>query len=228
MQDQRKNGMAAEDGDCVVLVVGPLSDETLCTLQLPRSSTVLHVKRHVQASQRINVFRQRLVVLPAGARVEDNEVLATLPGLRLRLIRLEYADDDAGAGHLLCAAGEGAAPEVEILLNLPLPPDGSQRFEEAPLKCASGRGHLQVVRLLCEAGADKDKADEDGSTALMSASSEGHLDVAQLLCEAGADKDKAKQNGWTALMSASYNPHLQVARLLCEAGADKDKADEEG
>ena len=67
MQDQHKNGMAAEDGDCVVLVGTAFSDESLCTLKLPRSSTVRDVKQRVQASQRINVFRQRLIVSPGGA-----------------------------------------------------------------------------------------------------------------------------------------------------------------
>ena len=221
LQDKHKSGRAADDGDCVVLVVSAFSDEILCTLQLPRSSTVRDVKKHVQASQRINVFRQRLIVSPAGAQVEDNEVLATLPGLRLQLIRLEYADDDADrAGHLLRAAGEGAAPEVESLLKLPLSLDGSQRFK-TPLIYASRRGHLQAMRLLCEAGADKDKVTQHGwTTALMLASLKGHLEVARLLCEAGADKDKADEDGATALICASQNGYLEVARLLCEAGAD--------
>ena len=97
--------MAAEEGDCVVQVVSAFSDEVLCILQLPRSSTILDVKRHVKASQRINIFCQRLIVSPGGPEAEDREVLAALPGLRLQLIKLEYADDDAY--HLLRAAGEG-------------------------------------------------------------------------------------------------------------------------
>ena len=201
-----------------------LSDEILCILQLPRSGTVLEVKRRVQAAQGISIFRQRLIVSPAGPEVEDNEALAALPGLRLQLVRLEYADDDAdGAGHLLRAAGEGAANEVEDLLRLPLPPDGGQGFH-TPLMLASRRGHLEVVRLLCEAGADKDKATQNGSTALIGASENGHLEVARLLCEAGAEKDRATQDGATALFCASANGHLEVTGLLCETGADKDKA----
>ena len=145
--------MTADKGDCVVEVANAFSDESLCTLQLPRSSTVLEVKRRVQAAQGISIFRQRLIISPVGPEVEGNEVLADLPGLRLQLIRLEYADDDANrVGHLLRAAGEGAAPEVERLLRLPLRPDCSQAEDgRTALVFASQRGHLEVAQLLLEA-----------------------------------------------------------------------------
>ena len=222
--------MAAEEGDCVVQVVNAFSDDNLCVLDLPSSSTVLDIKRHLQASQRISIFCQRLLVSPAGYQVDDHEVLAALPGLRLQLIRLEYADDDAdGLRCLLLAASEGKAPEVERLLRLPLRPDSSQDEDGATaLMVASENGHLEVARLLCEAGADKDKAIQDGETALILASQNGQLEVARLLCEAGADKDKASQDGRTALIAASQYGHLEVARLLCEAGADKDQASQDG
>ena len=42
-----QRSMAGEDGDCVVHVVSAFSDESLCRLQLPGSSTVLDVKRCV-------------------------------------------------------------------------------------------------------------------------------------------------------------------------------------
>ena len=195
--------MAADGGDCVVQVVSAFSDENLCVLNLPSFSTVLDIKRHVQASHGISIFCQRLLVSPAGHQVEDHEVLAALPGLRLQLIRLEYADDDAdGIGGLLHAAAEGKAPEVERLLRLPLRPDCSRGMKGATaLILASHNGRLEVARLLCQAGADKDTAMQHGDTALILASENGHLEVARLLCEAGADKDKASQEGDTALMA---------------------------
>ena len=221
--------MSAEEGDCVVQVVSAFSDESICTLQLPSSSTVLDVKRRVQATQGINRFRQRLIISPAGPQVKDHEVLATLSGLRLQLIRLECTDDDEDEiGKLLHAAEEGVAPEVERLLRLPLKPDCTlDKFGATALMLASRWGHLEVVRLLSEAGADKDKAGF-GETGLIWASICGHLEVVQLLCDAGADKDKACRRGYTALMWASTRGHLEVARLLCEAGADKDKAKQNG
>ena len=48
--------MAAEEGDCEVQVANAITGEVLCT--------VLEVKRRVQATQGIGIFRQRLLVLP--------------------------------------------------------------------------------------------------------------------------------------------------------------------
>ena len=204
----------------MVQVVSALTDESLCAPELPSSGTVLDVKRHLQAAYGINVFHQRLLLWPAGPEVEDHEVLATLPGLRLQLVKVQYADADAdGIRRLLHAAGEGAAPEVEWILRLPLHPQCRQLpGRDTPLILASRGGHLEVVRLLCEAGADKDKADVDGLTALTSASREGNLEVVQLLCDAGADKDKAIQSGATALTLACEEGHTEVLRLLYESG----------
>ena len=222
--------MAAEEGDCVVQIVSALTDESLCAPELPSSGTVLDVKRRVQAAWGVNVFRQRLLLWPAGPEVEDHQVLATLPGLRLQLVRLQCPDADAdGIRHFLHAAGEGAAPEVERVLRLPLQPDCSQGPERhTPLILASDNGHPEVVRLLCEAGADKDKTGDRGATPLMRASDNGHLEVVRLLCEAGADKDKTDENGVTPLILASLHGQLEVVRLLSGAGADKDKANRYG
>ena len=220
----------AEEGCREVQVVSALSGEVLCRLELPSSCTVLEVKRRVQATQGMGVFRQRLVVWPAGPPAEDHEVLAALPGLRLQLVCLGYADADADEIRRLGrAADEGAAPEVERLLRLLLPPDcGEAASCITPLMRAAMGGHLEVVRLLCDAGAETDAANADGNTALKLASLLGHLEVARLLCEAGADKDKADAYGSTALMCASNTLHLEVVRLLCGAGADADKANKDG
>ena len=226
-QPQGRRDADEGKGDCAVQVVSAFSDEILFALQLARLSTVLDIKRRVQATQDINIFRQRLVISPAGPQAEDHEVLAALPGLRLQLIKLEYADDKDAVDSLLRAASEGAVPEVERLLRLPLWPDCCQGFG-TPLLLASARGHLEVAQLLCEAGADKDKAMQEGDTALLAASRNGCLEVARLLVEAGADKDKTNQYGATALMGPSRQGHLEVVRLLCEAGADKDNVDEDG
>ena len=152
--------------------------------------------------------------------MEDHEVLTTFQGLRLQLVRLEYADDDGdGIDCLMHAAAEGVTPDVEWLLRLPLHPDCTRAGDGATaLMCASGNGHLEVAQMLCEAGADKDKADLEGFTAFLQASRSGHLEVVRLLCEAGADKDISDHDGATALILASGNGYLEVVRLLCEAG----------
>ena len=54
--------MAADEGNCVVQVINAFSNENLCMLDLPSSSTVLDIKRHLQASQRISIFCQRLLI----------------------------------------------------------------------------------------------------------------------------------------------------------------------
>ena len=208
--------MAAEEGDCKVQVANALTGDILCTLELPKSSTVLEVKRRVQAAKVISIFRQRLIISPAGPQVEDHEVLGALSGLRLQLLKLEYTDGDEDEVHqLLRAAGLGVVAEVERLLRLPLRPDCMLAEDGVTaLIIACEEGHLEVARLLCEAGADKDKAMQDGATALILVSASRHLEVARLLCEAGADKDKTTQDGATALIYASQNGHLELAQLL--------------
>ena len=183
--------MAEEECECIVQVVSAFSDESLSTVPLPSSSTVLQVKGHVQAAHGVNVFRQRLLVSPAGREVEDHEVLATLPDLRLQLVRLEYADADAEVVARLLHASEGATHEVGRLLRQPLHPDCSQgRDPETPLILSSTNGHLEVVQLLCKVGADKDKVDGNGGTALTRASAGGRLEVVRMLCDAGPTRTR--------------------------------------
>jgi len=181
---------ADEGGDCTVYVVNAFSDESICVLKLPSSSTVLDVKRRVRASQHLSVFCQSLMVSPSGHQVEDHEVLATLPGLRLQLVKLKYVDDDAnGIRCLLRAAREGGVHEVQRLLRLPLRPDCIQNGVTA-LMMASGNGHKEVAQLLCEAGADTDKATYNGFTALTMASQNDHKEVVQLLRQADARRTR--------------------------------------
>ena len=86
-------------------IVGAFSDEVLCMLRLESSSTVRHVKRRVQATLGIQVFRQRLVVSPVGPQVKDHEVLAALLGLRLQLIKLVGAALVVDSGSGACKVG---------------------------------------------------------------------------------------------------------------------------
>eukprot|EP00972_Heterocapsa_arctica_P101690 14983822-Heterocapsa_arctica.AAC.1 len=65
--------MAADDDECVVNVVSALSGESLSRFRLPLLSQVLQVKRCVQAEHDTGVFRQRLLLWPAGRPLEDHE-----------------------------------------------------------------------------------------------------------------------------------------------------------
>ena len=75
----------------MVQIVNAFSGESLCTLQLPRSSTVLEVKRRVQAAQGISVFQQRLVVSPAGPEVEGAWGTTTTTPMELAISCVQLA-----------------------------------------------------------------------------------------------------------------------------------------
>eukprot|EP00972_Heterocapsa_arctica_P042609 6279822-Heterocapsa_arctica.AAC.1 len=108
--------MAADDSECIVHVVNAISGESFARFRLPSLSTVLQVKRCVQAAHDIGVFCQRLLLWPVGRPLQDPEVLAALPGLplgscdaqvTLALVRLDYIEADADTvGQLLRAAQE--------------------------------------------------------------------------------------------------------------------------
>eukprot|EP00972_Heterocapsa_arctica_P073472 10851810-Heterocapsa_arctica.AAC.1 len=65
--------MAEADGERIVNIISALSGESLSTFRLPSSSPVLHVKRCVKGAHEISVFRQRLLLWPAGRQLEDHE-----------------------------------------------------------------------------------------------------------------------------------------------------------
>ena len=220
----------ADDAECTLEVVNALSGQSLCSLQLPGSRSVLEVKRRLRADLGVGIFCQRLLLGQAGRSLEDREVLASLAprskadgepldALVLSLLRLSHVKTDLVANRrLLRAARTGASADAELLLRLPLGPDCNE--EELRLRRGGGReGGRRRPRF---------RSETVGTTPLILASYAGHQEVVRLLCEAGANKDRATPHGRRALILASAEGHLEVVRLLCEAAADKEKADNYG
>ena len=225
----------AADAECVVDVVSALSGQSLCSLWLPGSRSVLGVKRRLQGDLGVGVFCQRLLLGQTGPPLQDREILASLAQaqreaageppdtLALSLLRLAHVKTDLLANiQLLDAAGAGASADVERLLRLPLGPDCSEEDSLPRLRLRRRGGGGEGGR------PGRFRHEAVVTTPLIRASLAGRQEVVQLLCEAGANKDRATLHGSRALTLASAQGHLEVVRLLREAGADKEKSDKIG
>jgi ankyrin repeat protein len=135
--------------------------------------------------------------------------------------------DDRGNTPLMNAAGRGAGPMVQALLdagakvnesNRQMYQSGSSHYKNyyygfTPLMCAVSDGHTAIARTLLRAGANVNALGGDGSTALILAVRGKHLNSVRLLLEAGADC-KPKCFDETAYSIASKNGSHEIAVLL--------------
>ena len=111
----RMTAPMADDAECTLEVVSALSGQSLCSLLLPGSRSVLDVKRRLQADLGVGIFCQRLLLGQAGRPLEDREVLASLAPRRqvagepldalvLSLLRLSHVKTDLDANRRLLHA----------------------------------------------------------------------------------------------------------------------------
>ncbi len=156
MQDVAQPAPAS---DCVVNVVSALTGEAITTVQLPRTASIQHVKRHIQTEVATNMYCQQLLISPGSEVALNDAVLSSFPGtLTLTLVKTSHIQDGYVNNRLLTAADDGNIALVTSLLSMPASPDCSDATGDTPMLRASKRGHLDVVRLLNDAWADKDKA----------------------------------------------------------------------
>eukprot|EP00438_Fugacium_kawagutii_P009506 Skav209382 [mRNA] locus=scaffold3334:6755:8099:- [translate_table: standard] len=204
------------------------------------------VKQFLATQLGISRFRQRLVVEDDSKPILDDDVLASLPSMKIQLVVLafEQTEGSSAVNQMISACEDNRADKLENLLQCPRNPDLTDELGRTPLYHAAGHGHLKlattgnriaplfiasrqghvkVVRLLIEAGADKNQlTTDDGSSPLFIASRQGHVKVVRLLIEAGVDKNQLTTDDCSSpLHIASRQGHVKVVRLLIEAGVDK-------
>ena len=218
--------VSAADKVFCVTIIAALSAQRLCSLELSGDSEIRQVKRCIEVQQGINVFRQRLFLLPGFYILGDDEVLANLDAfegtvangrkempvpaeaainggaraqqhIQVALLKLEYIETDLATRYrLVQAAWLGDVNALEYLLQKPVDPDSSSVID--------------VV---------------GSCTPLIAASASGNLAAVYILCKAGANKDKDDDtDDDTALTVAAAHGHVDVVLALCGEGCDKDKA----
>ncbi|MCJ1324961.1 hypothetical protein MMC10_001623 [Thelotrema lepadinum] len=174
---------------------------------------------------------------------ESNSALnAALQGDSLDMIRfwLEQGAnvDLIGNGHrtpLMCAAMEGGAKRMQLLLQFSADIHYQNMFEKTALMLASECGRFETVRCLLEYGADPNYTDRYGTSALMFASKGGHETSVRSLLEHGANVFHTDLKGRTMLFYAlqsrgDYSKRLATGniKLFLACGIDINHTDNEG
>lgn len=124
----------------------------------------------------------------------------------------------------MCAADEGHAPAVRLLLEAGASVDAASGDGLTALMEAADSGHASTVEALLEAGASPSTAPErHGKTALLLAAEHGHADVVgQLLAADKSNVDTPGRDSLNALNLASVGGHADVVARLLAAGATPD------
>jgi len=129
---------------------------------------------------------------------------------------------------LPAAAGAGALPSVQRLLELGFAVDSRDAQGATALLRACGNGHAGIVGCLLDAGADPAQAAPSGATPLAAAVNARQAGVVALLLERGVDVDQRLPNAATALMVAAALGYPEIVEAILDAGADVNAADDGG
>jgi ankyrin repeat protein len=132
------------------------------------------------------------------------------------------------AEDLPAAAGAGALPSVQRLLELGFPVDARDAQGATALLRACGNGHAAVVDCLLDAGADATLAAHSGATPLVAAVSARQTGVIAVLLRRGVGVDQRLPNAATALMVAAALGYPEIVEVLLGAGADVTALDDDG
>ncbi|KAJ5560315.1 hypothetical protein N7513_002714 [Penicillium frequentans] len=136
---------------------------------------------------------------------------------------VDIEDSESGYTPLLCAARNGYASIVRLLLTTGKVDTECKDSEhnQTPLSWAADNGHDSVVKLLLDTGkVDIESRDSNfGQTPLSVAAEHGHGSVVQLLLDTGkVNIDSKDNNDRTPLSWAAGNGHDKVVRLLLDTG----------
>lgn len=133
---------------------------------------------------------------------------------------------DLGQTALHCAAAEGDAKTVKLLVRHGADIDAQKDDYMTPLMMAIANGRQSAAKYLIRAGANLNKKDIGGHTAVHDASAMGQIELLCIMLECNADIEvEAHVDGMTPLHRAIECGQGEAIRLLLGQGASIGKCD---
>ncbi|KAI6235467.1 hypothetical protein M3Y95_00054700 [Aphelenchoides besseyi] len=124
---------------------------------------------------------------------------------------------------LLCAAHQGHADCVRLLLEANASIDQSDIMGWTSLMWACYKNRLEAVKVLLEYHAHVNiVGEEDGLTPLIIAAGRGYGDVVHVLLNSGAEVNSSDKFGSTALIWSARKGYTEIVEELLNAGAEVD------
>lgn len=170
------------------------------------------------------------LLLNAGEPVDITDSIGTTPLFEAAMRRqveamrllLEHGADvtnERAIASLHYCASMNWTPELELLLQHHVDPNGRGQFGDTALLRAVERGSTEAVRVLLAHGADPNILDDQGQTPLSVAKLAGEPDVVRMLEAAGAREGTSPVR--SPLFEAVNGDPARFRRML-ESGADPD------